>query len=113
MSNNVKDINIKNHTYYVFDDLININEFNTNNIKLDEESYKNILIYYIAYVTIRDSKYVKIHSVNLVNFLYLIFNRIKGYFQEINGNKYLMLVPTNESEEKLKSMKNCRLKSEN
>ena len=59
MSNNVKDINIKNHTYYFFDDIINIKEFDPNNIKLDEKSYKNILIYYTAYVTIKDSKYVK------------------------------------------------------
>ena len=45
-------------------------------------------------MTIKDSKYVKIYSVNL---LYLIFNKINGYFQEINGNKYLTLVPINES----------------
>ena len=48
MINNVKDINIKNHTYYFFDDIINIKEFDPNNIKLDEKSYKNILIYYIC-----------------------------------------------------------------
>ena len=59
MSNNLKDINIKNHTYYFFDDIINIKEFDPTNIKLDEKSYKNILIYYTAYVTIKDSKYVK------------------------------------------------------
>ena len=48
-SNNVKDINIKNHTYYFFDDIINIKDFDPNKIKTDEKSYKNILIYYIAY----------------------------------------------------------------
>ena len=55
MSNIVKDINIKNHTYYFFDD-INIKDFDPNNIKIDEKSYKNVFIYYIAYVTIKDSK---------------------------------------------------------
>ena len=55
MSNNVKDINIKNHTYYFFDD-VNIKNFDPNNIKIDEKLYKNILIYYIAYVTIKNSK---------------------------------------------------------
>ena len=49
----VKNINIKNHAYYFFDDIINIKEFNPNNIKIDEKSYKNILIYYIGYVTIK------------------------------------------------------------
>ena len=48
-SNNVKDINIKNHTYYFFDDIINIKDFDPNKIKTDEKSYNNILIYYIAY----------------------------------------------------------------
>ena len=50
----VKDI-IINHTYYFFDDITNIKDFDPNNIKIDERSYKNILIYYIAYVTIKDS----------------------------------------------------------
>ena len=59
--------------------------------------HKNILIYYIGYVTIKDSKYVKINSMNL---LYLIFNKVNGYFEETNGNKYLTLVPTNENKEK-------------
>ena len=54
MSNKVKDINIKKCTYYFFNDIINI--------KIDEKSFKNILIYYIGYVTIK--KYVKIYSVN-------------------------------------------------
>ena len=53
---------------------------------------KNILIYYIGYATIRDLKYVKTYSVNP---LYLIFSKVNKYFEEINGNKYLTLVPTN------------------
>ena len=60
----VKNINVKNHTYYFFDDIINIKEFDPNNIKIDEKSNKNILTDYIAYVTIKNSKYVKISSVN-------------------------------------------------
>ena len=63
-------------------------------------SYKDILIYYIEYVTIKDSKYVKISSVNP---LYLIFSKVNGYFKEININKYLTLVPTDESKEKIKN----------
>ena len=48
---------------------------------MDEKSYKNILIYYIGYVTIKDSKYVKIYSVNP---LHLIFRNVNVYFEEIN-----------------------------
>ena len=53
MSNKVKNINIKNPTYYFFNDIISIKNFDVNNIEIDEKSYKNILIYYIGYVTIK------------------------------------------------------------
>ena len=96
MSNKVKDINIKNHTYYFFDYIINIKDFDPNNIKIDEKSNKNILICYIAYRTIKDLKYIEINSVNP---LYLIFNKMNGYFEENNENKYLTLVPLNENKE--------------
>ena len=64
MNNKVKDVSIKNYTYYFFNDLINIENFEPNNINIDEKSYKNTLIYYIGYVTIKDSKYVKVNNVN-------------------------------------------------
>ena len=48
---------------------------------------------------IKDSRYLKINSVNP---LYFMFNKMNGYFEENNGNKYLTLVPTNESKEKIK-----------
>ena len=31
-----------------------------------------------------------------------MFNEMNGYFDEINENKYLILVPANESKEKIK-----------
>ena len=43
MINNVKDTNIKNHTYYYFDDIINIKDFDPNNIKIDDKHPKIIL----------------------------------------------------------------------
>ena len=48
MSNTLKELDIKNNTYYFFDDIINIKTFDPNNIKIDEKSYKNILFYYIG-----------------------------------------------------------------
>ena len=48
-------------------------------------------------MTIKDSKYITINSVNP---LYLIFNKVNGCFGEINKGEYLTLVPTNESKEK-------------
>ena len=43
----IKDINIKNRTYYFFNDMINIKDFDPNLLKIDKKSCKNIYIYYI------------------------------------------------------------------
>ena len=95
----IKEINIKNRTDYFFDDMINIKNFHSNLLKIDKKkSYKNIDIYYIGYITVKDSDYVKINSVNP---LYLIINEVDGYFEEINGNKYLTLVSTDKNKEVL------------
>ena len=40
----VIDVNIKNHAYYFFDDIVSTKDFDPNNTKLDEMSNKNILI---------------------------------------------------------------------
>ena len=77
MRKKIKDISIKSHTYYIFNDIINVKDFDPNNIKIDKKSYKNILVYYIGYVTIEDSKYIKINN-----------NKVNEYFEEINKSKY-------------------------
>lgn len=57
-----------------------IKNLDLNNLKLDEKSYKNI-IYYIGYVTS-----------NSIKNLYIIFNNVKGYDEEHNGNKYFFFL---------------------
>ena len=76
---NMKEINIKNLTYYFFDDMINAKNFNPNLLKIDKNSYKNIDIYYIGYLTMKDSDYVRINSINS---LYLIIREVDGYIEE-------------------------------
>ena len=98
ISNKVKDINTKNRTNYFFNDIIHIESFDPNNMKIDEKPHKNILVCYIGYVTIKE--YLNIYSVNP---LYLVSRYLNGrnYFEEINGNKYLTFVPTNKSKEEI------------
>ena len=60
---NVKETNIKNRTYYFFDEMINIKDFDSHLLKTDKKAYKNIDFYYIGYITLKDSDYVKINSV--------------------------------------------------
>ena len=99
-----KNINMKHHTTCFVDDITNIKKFGWNNIEADEKSHKNFFIYCIGYVTIKDIKYVKINN---VNHLYLIINKVNEYFEEINGNKYLMFVPTNKCKKIIAKKKNC------
>ena len=52
----LKQINIKNCTCYYFDDILKIEDFDIDNILIDEKSYKNILVYNISYKSLIDSK---------------------------------------------------------
>ena len=74
----IKEINIINSTYYFFDDMINIKNFDSNLLKVDKKSYKNMDICYIGYITMKDLDYINIHSVNP---LYLIFDKVDGYIE--------------------------------
>ena len=49
----IKQINIKNRTYYFYNDMNNIKNFEPNLLKIDKKSYKNIGIYNIGYITIK------------------------------------------------------------
>ena len=80
-----------------------------NKIKTDEKPYRNILIYHVGYVTVKDLSYA---AINRVNRLYLIVNKIDGCIEESNGNKYLTLVPTGKSKDALKGINNYETKSE-
>ena len=96
---NIKEIKIKSWTYYFFDDMINIKDFDRNLLKIDKKSYKNIYIYYIGNTTLKNSYYVKINNVNP---LYLIISEANGYVKERNGSKYLVFDSANENNEVLK-----------
>ena len=84
----VKQIEIKNRTYYFYSEIINLKNFDSNLLKIDKKSYKNIDIYYIGYITIK--KIDDCENIHSVNPLYLLVNHASGYIEEKNGNKYLI-----------------------
>ena len=49
----IKQINIKNRTYYFYNDITDLKDFDAKLLKTDKKSYKNIDIYYIGYITIK------------------------------------------------------------
>ena len=60
--------------------MINIEDFNSNLLKIDTKSHKNIVIYYIGYITIKNiSDYENIYDVNP---LYFIIIGVDGYIEE-------------------------------
>ena len=95
----IKEINIKNGTNYFFNDMINIEGFDSNLLKLDKKTHKNIDIYYIRYITIKDFDYVKINSVTP----YIIIDKADRYIEEKIGNKYLSFASAYKIKEVLKN----------
>ena len=47
----VKQRDIKNRTYYFYNDMIDIKKFDSDLLKIDKKSYKGIGIYNIGYIT--------------------------------------------------------------
>ena len=97
----VKQIDIKNRTYYFYNDMINIKKFDSNLLKIDKKSYKDIGIYNIGYITIK--KIDDCENIYSVNPLYLLVNHANGYIEEKGVNKYLIFDSTDENKELLKN----------
>ena len=77
--NNLKKINIKNCTYYYFDDIIKMEDFDFD-ILLNEISYGNILVYNVSYKTLIGVKPLRVRD-----------DRVYGFIRVYDRNKYLVL----------------------
>ena len=80
----LKQLKIKNRTYYFYDDIINLKDFDPSLLKLDRKLVMDVNIYYIGY-----SKKNTEYNINSVNMLYLNIKKIDGFIDKKNGNKYL------------------------
>ena len=76
----IKQIEIKNRTYYFYNDRINIEEFDSNLLKIDKTSYKDIDIYYIGYITIK--KIGDCENIYSVDPLYLIIGKVDVHIEK-------------------------------
>ena len=65
----IREINIKNRTYYFYNDQINWKDFDARLLKTDKKDYKDIDIYYLGYVTVK--KIANCNNINSLNPLYL------------------------------------------
>ena len=89
----IKENNIKNRTYYFYNDIIELEIFDSSLLKIDKKSYKDTGIYNIGYITIK--KIGDCKNIYSVNPLYLRITHASGYIErssdeEVNENKYLI-----------------------
>ena len=99
---NIKQINIKNRTYYFFND-ISIKDFDSSFLKIDKKSSENICICNIGYITIK--KIDDYENIQSINALYLMIGKVIGHIEENDGNKYLIFDSIDENKELLKKYK--------
>ena len=92
-----KQLNIKNSTYYFYNDLINLKDFDPRLLKIDKKPSMDISNFYIGYVT-KNPEY----NINGVNPLYLFIAELDGFIKEKEGNKYLNIALTSSNSEVLK-----------
>ena len=90
-------LNIKNKSYYFYNHLINILNFEANNLKLDKKNSLGLDIFQIGYVDKKPD-----WNENSVNPLYLLINRVYGIVSEKNGNKYLTIDEIDKNDNVLK-----------
>ena len=86
----IRQTNIKSRTYYFYNDLINIKNLNNNKLKLDKRNVFGNDVYYIGYMTKKPQWHVF-----SANPLYLMINKIKGHFEEVDRDKYLIISSEN------------------
>ena len=99
----IKEINVKNGTYYFYNHVIDIKTFDSNNLKLDKKTYKDLDIYNIGY---KIKKIGHGYDVDSVDPLYLRIDNASGYIEEINEDKYFVFDVRDENKELLKRYDN-------
>ena len=76
----MKQIEIKNRTQYFYSNMISLENFDSNLLKIDKKHYKGINIYYIGYITIK--KIDDCENIYSVNLLYLLVDHANRYIEE-------------------------------
>ena len=108
----MKQINIENSPFYFFNDIISINNFDSNLLNTYKISFKStdVVIYNIIYITMKSFNHINIDNGNP---LHLMFNNGNGYIEEKNGDKYLVFASTDKNKEMLEKYSELQNKVKN
>ena len=82
-----KKVRFKDSMCCYFDDIIKLEDFDLDNILIDEKSHENILIYDFSYKTLIDPKPLCIR-----------FDQIDGFIKIYDGSRYITLFGSEEYE---------------
>ena len=92
----IKMINIKSRSYYFYNDIINLDEFDGSNIKVDRKNSDDIDIYYLGYE--HKKKITECNEINSVNPLYFRITDMKGQFiKDKSDNVWYLIIFGNEN----------------
>ena len=86
----LKQINIKNKTYYFYNDIIDFDEFDESKIKVDKKDLNNIDVYYLGYE--HKKKISECDVINRVNPLYLRIIDINGQFEKGKDDVWYLII---------------------
>ena len=85
-----KEINIKNRTYYFYNDIIDLDEFDVSKIKVDKKDFNDIDICYLDYEY--KKKITECNVIKSVNPLYLRIVDIKGQFEKGKDDAWYLVI---------------------
>ena len=91
----LKQINIKNRTYYFYNDIIDLDEFDGSKIKVDKKYFNDIDIYYLGYE--HKKKISECDVINSVNPLYLRIENTNGQFKKGKDDVWYLIISGDES----------------
>ena len=90
----IRQINIENRQGYFFNDMTNINDFDSNLVNVNQVVFESSIIMY-------DIKYIK--DLQSLNSLYLVFNNLDAYFEKCGKDKYLIFASTEKNKQMLEN----------
>ena len=85
-----KEVNIKNQTYYFYNDIIDLDEFDVSKIKVDKKDFNDIHIYYLGYEY--KKKITECNVIKIVNPLYLRIVDVKGQFEKGKDDAWYLVI---------------------
>ena len=86
----LKQINIKNRTYYFYSDIIDLDEFDESKIKVDKKDFNDIDIYYLGYE--HKKKISECNVINSINPFYLRTVDMNGQFEKGKDDAWYLII---------------------